>query len=100
MQLRCVFLQFSDRYGDRATYDNVLQFRIHSYSGESSWSSEGVSTEILESGRVRCVAKHLTSFTVLLSPTGAEAVSGETIMDSMCMHACMLCYRTILCFKS
>ena len=48
------------------------------YSGDSSWSSEGVSTEVLENGRVRCVARHLTSFTVLLSPTGAEAVSRKT----------------------
>ena len=50
----------------------------NTFSRESSWSDEGISTEVLPDGRVRCLTKHLTSFTVLLSPTGAEAVSSTS----------------------
>ncbi len=34
------------------------------------WSEEGVKTDILSDGRVKCVATHLTSFAILVSPTG------------------------------
>jgi len=34
------------------------------------WSDEGITTEILDEGRVKCTATHLTSFAVLVSPTG------------------------------
>lgn len=42
---------------------------------DGNWSSQGITTEFLEDGRVRCISNHLTSFTVLLSAAGVDEVA-------------------------
>ena len=43
----------------------------HFYSS-NSFSDFGVQTEVLDNGDIKCTARHLTSFTVLVSVTGEE----------------------------
>lgn len=43
--------------------------------GPANWSTEGIITEVLEDGRVRCYTHHLTSFAVLLSATAGEDIA-------------------------
>lgn len=40
-----------------------------------TWSTDGVDTVMLDNGDVMCIAKHLTSFAILLSTTGIVSTS-------------------------
>ena len=44
-------------------------------AGPMKWSSEGMSTKVLEDGHVRCLSHHLTSFAVLLSATAGVEIA-------------------------
>lgn len=50
------------------------------YSGEGQWSSEGVTTKILDNGVVQCNSTHLTSFTVIV------AINDFEVCTCMSLH--------------
>ena len=48
----------------------VVFVPFQNYSGndkEGQWSSEGVTTKVLDNGVVQCNSTHLTSFTVIVA---------------------------------
>ena len=63
-------------------YELILPL-LSSGDGPANWSTEGIITEVLEDGRVRCHTHHLTSFAVLLSATGGEAIAVRISLQNM-----------------
>ena len=39
------------------------------------WSTNGVTAKLIDSNTVQCITTHLTSFSVLVGPSGAETTS-------------------------
>ena len=64
----------------------------------SNWSTEGVTTEILDNGTVKCISTHLTSFAILLSVTGNVSSSdGEALALELTTY--IGCGISIICLS-
>lgn len=55
-----------------------------SNNGEGQWSTEGVTTKVLDNGIVQCNSTHLTSFTVIVAINDVEV--GYYIILVLCEH--------------
>lgn len=60
------------------------------------WSTEGISTEVLSNGTIKCSSTHLTSFTILVSVQGEDFNNGAERL-ALQIVSYIGCVISILC---
>ena len=46
------------------------------------WSTDGITAQLIDSNTIQCTTTHLTSFSVLVGPSGSETTSVSTFSNT------------------
>jgi len=53
----------------------AIRYLFHLFSYGGGWSTDGVTAKLVDSNTVQCITTHLTSFSVLVGPSGSKTTS-------------------------